>query len=214
MIARSAIRNAKEQTRETESDQVDETRLIEKLRLIETLFAGATTGGEKIAAGRARQRIVERLKLLEKEDPPVEYRFSMSDMWSRKLFVALLRRYGINPYRYSGQRYTTVMAKVSKGFVDETLWPEFQEISETLQAYLSEITDRVVSQVIHQDSSEAAVVRQPKQLSDAADDFKVGSASPDPSGRPGAGARDDKGATPPGSRSKRKGKKRKKRKRG
>jgi hypothetical protein len=88
----------------------------------------------------------------------------MADMWSRKVFVALLRRYGIRPYRYSGQRYTTVMAKVSRRFVDETLWPEFQEFSETLNSYLSDVTDRVVQQVIHQDSSEAEVVEKPKQL--------------------------------------------------
>ncbi len=88
----------------------------------------------------------------------------MADMWSRKVFVALLRRYGINPYRYNGQRYTTVMARVSKGFVNETLWPEFEEIAGTLQNYLSDITDRVVHQVIHQDHSEAEVVDKPKQL--------------------------------------------------
>lgn len=143
---------------------MDEARLIDKLRLIEALFSGATTEGEKVAAERAKDRILERLKLWEKEDPPVEYRFSMADMWSRKVFVALLRRYGIRPYRYSGQRYTTVMARVSKRFVDETLWPEFQEISESLRSYLSDVTDRVVQQVIHQDSSEAEVIEKPKQL--------------------------------------------------
>ena len=143
---------------------MDEARLIEKLRLIEALFAGATTEGEKVAAERARQRIVERLRSWEGEDPPVEYRFSMGDLWSRKLFVALLRRYGIRPYRYKRQRYTTVMATVSKRFVDETLWPEFQELSETLRTYLSEVTERVVSQVIHQDSSEADVVDEPLEL--------------------------------------------------
>ncbi len=139
---------------------MNESKLIEKLRLIEALFAGATTAGERIAAERARERIRERLNSFEKEDPPVEYRFSMGDMWSRKVFVALLRRYGIHPYRYKRQRYTTVVAKVSKKFVDETLWPEFQEISETLQAYLSDVTDRIVSQVIHKDSSEAEVVEE------------------------------------------------------
>lgn len=149
---------------------MDEARLIDKLRLIEALFSGATTEGEKVAAERARDRILERLKLWEKEDPPVEYRFTMADMWSRKVFVALLRRYGIRPYRYSGQRYTTVMARVSKRFVDETLWPEFQEISETLRSYLSGVTDRVVQQVIHQDSSEAEVIEKPKQLPLPADE--------------------------------------------
>ncbi len=152
---------------------MDEARLIDKLRLIEALFSGATTEGEKVAAERARDRILERLKLWEKEDPPVEYRFSMADMWSRKVFLALLRRYGIRPYRYSGQRYTTVMARVSKRFVDETLWPEFQEISESLRSYLSDVTDRVVQQVIHQDSSEAEVIEKPKQL-------PLGVAQPDP----------------------------------
>jgi hypothetical protein len=143
---------------------MDEARLIDKLRLIEALFSGATTEGEKVAAERARERILERLTLWEKEDPPVEYRFTVADMWSRKVFVALLRRYGIRPYRYSGQRYTTAMARVSKRFVDETLWPEFQEISETLRSYLSGVTDRVVQQVIHQDCSEAEVIEKPKQL--------------------------------------------------
>jgi hypothetical protein len=80
-------------------------------------------------------------------------------------------------YRYSRQRYTTVMARVSKRFVDDTLWPEFQEIVKTLEAYLSEITDRVVPQVIHQDSSEAEVVKEqlliPSGNADAASEPEV-----------------------------------------
>lgn len=150
---------------------MDEATLINKLRLIEALFAGATSDGEKDAAGRARQRILKRLKRLEREDPPLEYRFSMGDMWSRRVFTALLRRYGIAPYRYKRQRYTTVMARVSGKFVNETLWPEFKEISTTLESYLSEVTDRVVSEVIHPDSSEAEVVEKPIPLPHGADNI-------------------------------------------
>ncbi len=160
---------------------MNEQNLIEKLRLIEALYSGATTQGEKAAAELARERILDRLRLLEKEEALVEYRFSMADMWARKVFVALLRRYGIKPYRYSRQRYTTVMARVSERFVDETLWPEFQEISETLRAYLAEITDRVVSQVIHQDSSEAEVVKEQVVIPVGNGDADSGSeASPSP----------------------------------
>jgi hypothetical protein len=143
---------------------MNETRLIEKLKKIEALFAGATTPGEKVAAGKAKDRILERLKALEKVDPPIEYRFSMGDMWSRKVFVSLLRRYGVQPYRYRRQRHTTVMARVSKRFVDETLWPEFLGISDILANYLSDVTDRVIHQVLHKDSSEAEVIEKPKQL--------------------------------------------------
>ncbi len=197
---------------------MDEATLINKLRLIEALFAGAATKGEKVAAGRARNRILERLQLWEKEDPPVEYRFSMADMWSRKVFVALLRRYGLRPYRYSRQRYTTVMAKASKRFVDETLWPEFQEISETLRTYLSDVTDRVVHQVIHQDSSEAEVVDKQRQLPLSSGDSGDASSpkcqppvsSQEQTERPSGLA---KGSTGSKGRSKDKRKKRKKRKR-
>ncbi len=160
---------------------MDEARLIEKLRLIEALFAHSPIEGEKVAAERAKQRILERLHILEREDPPIEYHFTMGDMWSRKLFVALLRRYELTPYRYKRQRYTTVMARVSKRFVDDTLWPEFQAYNETLRDYLSEVAERVVSQVIHQDSSEAAVVTEPPQLLPAVDEGATTSTTlPDP----------------------------------
>jgi hypothetical protein len=144
---------------------MDEASLIEKLRRVEALFAGATTEGERDAAEHARRRILDRLRQWEREEPPVEYRFSMADMWSRKVFVALLRRYEILPYRYRGQRYTTVMARLTRRFVDETLWPEFTSISQALGIYLAEVTERVVHEVIHGDSSEAEVVRGPEQLS-------------------------------------------------
>ena len=54
---------------------------------------------------------------------------------------------------------------VSSRFVEETLWPEYLELAEKLRIYLSEVTDRVVQQVIHQDGSEVEVSEKPKQLS-------------------------------------------------
>jgi tRNA nucleotidyltransferase (CCA-adding enzyme) len=96
---------------------------------------------------------------VQENDPPVEYRFTLADMWSRRLFVALLRRYGIRPYRYHRQRYTTVMAKVPQRFVDETLWPEYTELNKVLCTYLEEMTQRVIRRGIHEDSSEAEVMQ-------------------------------------------------------
>ncbi len=58
---------------------MNEAKLIEKLKLIETLFAGATTDGERDAAFNALNRIKERLKEVQKEDPPVEYKLAMTD---------------------------------------------------------------------------------------------------------------------------------------
>ena len=58
---------------------------------------------------------------------------------------------------YSRQRNTTVMAKVPVSFVEETLWPEYLELDQTLHAYLEEVTERVISEGIYQDFEEAEV---------------------------------------------------------
>lgn len=190
---------------------LDWNRLVEKLRAIEALHARPGSDGERAAAENARERILQRLREVEEWDPPVEYQFSMPDMWSRRVFVALLRRYGINPYRYPRQRYTTVMAKVSKRFVDETLWPEYQAFASNLRSYLDEMTERVVA-VIHADTSEATVREEGAQLSLEA----AAEAAPAPPAAPAPAA----AASPPTSspsdvarRDRNKRKKRKKRKR-
>ncbi len=132
-----------------------EQQLVEKLRRIEALHARPGSEGERQAAERARERIQARLKQLEAKEPPIEFRFSLADQWSRHLFVALLRRYGIHPYRYRGQRRTTVMARLSRAFVNETLWPEFQELQSTLAAYFDALTDRVIEQALEVRAGEA-----------------------------------------------------------
>ena len=132
----------------------EEERLVEKLQKIETLFARSTTPGERLAAQSARERIRQRLDQLEKSERVEEYRFSLSDGWSKSLFIALLRRYGLEPYRYYRQRRTTVMVRVTASFVDEVLWPEFQELDTTLRAHLDSITTRIIREAIHSDDSD------------------------------------------------------------
>ena len=132
-----------------------EEQLVEKLRRIEALHARPGSEGERLAAERARERILERLRQLEASEPPIEFRFSLADQWSRHLFVALLRRYGVSPYRYRGQRRTTVMARLSRAFVNETLWPEFMELQQTLSSYFDALTDRVIEQALEVSASEA-----------------------------------------------------------
>lgn len=75
-----------------------------------------------------------------------------------------MRRYGIRPYRYRGQRYTTVMARVPVTFVKETLWPEFEELNKVLHSYLCEITERVIRTGIFAGDSEVEE-RSESQLS-------------------------------------------------
>lgn len=78
--------------------------------------------------------------------------------------MALCRRYGIKPYRYRGQRRTTLMARVSRRFVDETLWPEYEQLSAVLRRHLDEVTHRIITAAIHQDVSEATETATAGQL--------------------------------------------------
>ena len=134
---------------------MDEARLLEKLRDLENLIAGATTPGEAAAAGNARDRIRARLRALEQEAPPVEYRLSTQDMWSKRLLLALLRRYELRPYRYKGQRRTTVMVRVPAAFMDQTLWPHYQRASRELRAHLDTLATQVIESALEERSDDA-----------------------------------------------------------
>lgn len=127
-----------------------EQDLLDKLAKIERLYAGAATPGEKEAAADALARIKRRIGEAARVERPIEYKFTLTDGWSKKLFTALLRRYELRPYRYTRQRRNTVMVRVPRSFVEETLWPEFLELSKVLQTYLDEVTERVISSAIHQ----------------------------------------------------------------
>jgi len=133
-----------------------ESQLREKLRKIAALFEGATTLGERQAAAAALERVRRALDAAIKTQPLPETKFSLPDQWQRRLFLALCRRYGLEPYRYRGQRYNTVVLRVPRSFVDETLWPEYLALSEALRSYLNEATERIIREEVYKDAREAA----------------------------------------------------------
>lgn len=141
-----------------------EARLFEKLKKIEALHAGATTDGERDAAANVADAIRARLKRVEATDPPIEFRFRFDSPYSRRVFLALARRYGLKPYRNKGQRYSSVNLMVSKGFCDQTLWPTYLAISDELTKHLDAVTERIVREAVHGDQSEAPEQAGPRQL--------------------------------------------------
>jgi hypothetical protein len=131
-----------------------EAQLREKLLKIYALFEGATTPGERNAAAAAIKRVKEALASEQQREHPVEMRFSLPDRWQRRLFAALCRRYGLEPYRYRGQRYSSMMLRVPRSFIDGVLWPEFLEIKKALDEYLNEATERIIREDVYQNTKE------------------------------------------------------------
>jgi len=141
-----------------------EEQLRTRLRKIEALFAGATTPGERLAAEAALTRIKARLAEAQRTAANVELRFSITDPWSRQLFVALARRYGLRPYRYPRQRRTTVMLQAPESFLREVLWPEFEALDEALVGYLAEVTARIIRDEVHGETGDAEERTEQRRL--------------------------------------------------
>src|SRR5271157_3872756 len=107
----------------------EHTKLLDKIRRIEALYAGAATDGERNAAADALRRVSERLASLTLSDPPTEY-------------------------RYSRQRRNTVMVRIPPSFVNQ-LWPEFVALDEALREHLDALAEKVIAESISGDTSEA-----------------------------------------------------------
>jgi hypothetical protein len=129
--------------------------LLEKLRRMEALHARTTFDGEREAAEQALESLRQKLRDLSAKEVAVELSFPLNDAYSHRLFLALSRRYGLQPYRYRGQRRTTVMLRAPRQFVEGTLWPQFLELDAELHRQLGEITNTLISQAVWEDSSDA-----------------------------------------------------------
>lgn len=140
---------------------IDEAALLEKLRKVEAAQLSATTDGAGDGASRMRERLREAEEM---SAPDLEFRFTLHEPWAQHLFVAVCRRYAIEPYRNRGQRRTTLMVRAPRWFVDRTLWPAFSALERELRSYVSEVTERVIRTVVHADASDAAEREAPAQL--------------------------------------------------
>lgn len=140
----------------------DEQQIREKLAKIKALFAGATTPGERVAAQAAIDRLQQRIDGVPQAgpvpDPPVEFRFSLTNPWSLRLFLALARSKGYRPYRHPRMRRTSVCLMIGKVAVNTDLWPEYLEMNKVLTEYLGELADHIIADCINPDRSDAEVV--------------------------------------------------------
>lgn len=153
-----------------------EQELRERLRKIAALYEGATSAGERDAATAALHRVRAALHAAEKIERPIEISFRLPDQWSRRLFLALCRRYGLRPFRYPRQRHSTVVVRAPETFIQGTLWPEYLEASRALEEYLNQATERIIQEEVFGDAAEAEERDQtpPKALQMVASPAKDG----------------------------------------
>ena len=136
-------------------------QLLERLAKVEALFRQAGSPGERVAAGAAMDRLRDRLSALDREGgPETELKFSMPDMWSVRLFVAICRKHGLHPFRYTRQRRTTVMVRARERSFDREVWTEFTRLHTELESYFEDVTDYLVTRAMGSDGDDSAIGRR------------------------------------------------------
>lgn len=134
----------------------DDQDIREKLAKLEALFARGATAGERAAAGAARDRLQARLNVSthEGDEPESELQYSLPDIWSVRIFVALCRKNGIRPYRYPRQRRTTVMVRVQQSTFEQTVGEEFRILHLELTGYFNETVEHLIADAMKSDGDD------------------------------------------------------------
>jgi len=140
----------------TVSDTAD---IAARLAKLETLFARGATEGERAAAGAAIERLRARLaeEARTAREPEIEVQYSLPDVWSLKLFLALCRKAGVRPYRYPRQRRTTVVVQVQRSVFERTVMAEFDALHRELTAAFTDIVEHLIADVMHGDADETGL---------------------------------------------------------
>ena len=134
----------------------DDKDIREKLAKLEALFARGATAGERAAAGAARDRLQQKLGFAadEGDEPEIELQYSLPDVWSVRIFVALCRKNGIHPYRYPRQRRTTVMVRVRQTSFEQTVGEEFRTLHRELTGYFNEMVEHLIADAMRSDGDD------------------------------------------------------------
>jgi hypothetical protein len=137
----------------------DSADLAERLAKLEALFAGGATEGERAAAGAALERLQARLaeEARTTREAEVELQYSLPDVWALRLFIALCRKAGVQPYRYARQRRTTVVVRAQPSVFERTVLAEFDRLHAALTETFEGIVEHLIADVLHGDDDEAGL---------------------------------------------------------
>lgn len=130
--------------------------LFEKIRKIEALIESSKNGGERLSAELAKNRILERQQQ-EIADKLIKYKVILDNPWKKKLLIALCNKHQIRPYRYKGQKSTTVRFQAILSFVDTILLPEYKKYEGLLEGLVQDIITDLINQ-IHEVKEDEVVI--------------------------------------------------------
>ena len=113
--------------------------MSDKLNKLYALFERAGSEGERQAAAQAILRLItNHTKTVERECT-----FTFPDSGSSRLYRTVCKKYGVEAYRYKGQRYTTVNIKATKE-VEDIIDKEFDDLFDQWRKLTNEILSELI----------------------------------------------------------------------
>jgi hypothetical protein len=130
--------------------------ILVKLQKIQALIDRASSEGERQAAELAKQRLHERFQE-DMKARPIEIKVTSNSEWEKKLFSAICKKNGFNPYRYARQKHTTTMVRVSMPIMKGVLWPQYEKYTELLREMFDAIALDLIDKIYKDDKEEAVI---------------------------------------------------------
>lgn len=127
--------------------------IFDKIAKIEALMASTKSEGERRAAEFAKQRLQEKIDARQ-----IEYTARSRSRWEKQLFHALCKKYGLQPYRYARQKYTTTMVRSTQPFMKSILWPEYLRYLEIFEPLVEEVLGDLITKIHRTDDDEEVIV--------------------------------------------------------
>jgi hypothetical protein len=127
---------------------MDDATALDRMRTLEARFLALPDGADLTAVRAGVERLRAQLAETRSRERDEVFTTSIPDPCARAVFLALCRRYGLNPHRHARQRRATVVVAAPPSFYEGVLWPEFQALSDVLYESFLSLTTRTLHEVL------------------------------------------------------------------
>ncbi len=92
--------------------------------------------------------------------PDIELQYSLPDVWSVRIFVALCRKHRVRPYRYPRQRRTTAMVRTRQVSFERRVASEFRTLYPEVTAYFEATVNHLIADAMKSDGDDETLERR------------------------------------------------------
>jgi hypothetical protein len=139
---------------------MDDATALDRMRSLEAHFLALPDGADLTAVRAGVERLRAQLAETRSREHDEVFTTSIPDPCARAVFLALCRRYGLNPHRHARQRRATVVVAAPPSFYEGVLWPEFQALSDVLYESFLSLTTRTLHEVLAVHGGEGITVER------------------------------------------------------